>query len=210
MSLIAKTQEDILRDNAWQPNEAGRIKIGLILDQFPFIRNIVRDIVLARTGKSEMTLPEFEASITRAFVSRLTEGIILKIPKRDSDGCGEVVLFLDKDGKLIEKEVRQNPWVIRLFLFWGPIVLKWTSDPWYYKMVSSQRSFRGKCLGDILQSFGDFADKVAFALSYDTRTKAIILYRRVKGMKLVNWMKDYEERALVQARDDLRRELDQE
>ncbi len=209
----AKTQEDILREG--MPNQTTRrnqIRISVVLDQFPFIRQVIRDKVLAhiiRSGK-EIPLQAVDLFLSQTFVSRLTEEIILRVPCRNADGHGEVVFFLDSNGEVIAEEVQPEPWRLRLFIICGPVVKEWKAMPWYHKMKSSAIRFRGKCLGDILQAFGNLSDKVAFALSYDTRTTSIILYRRVKGMKLVDWMTDYEERTLARAREELQRELAQE
>jgi len=203
----AKTQEDIRQSRQPQEAERNRMKVGVVLNEFPFIRKVIRDNVLARISDEEIPLNAVDIFLTQAYVSRLTEEIILKVPHRNAGGLGEVVFFLDEKGEVLEVEMQPEPWRLKLFIFWGPIIKEWQAEPWYYRMVSSNISFRGKCLGDILESFGFTADKVAFALSYDTRTTSVILYRRVKEMRLVDWMTRYEERTLEQLREELRDEL---
>ncbi len=174
----ARTQEDIRQEQRTGSLPMARGKVQVFMEECPFIIP-----TLAKIFPNIVPFP-----IHSIYVSALTEEIILKAVTSESDR-GEQISLLDSNGDEITTIQEVSPIIFKKFLFFGPPRWIWKFDPWLWPARTSRHC---SSVLKVLKVLGTKANEVTYALSVDTRTMSVILYKRIKTIDLVNWVKEHE------------------
>ncbi|MFA6050731.1 MAG: hypothetical protein WC761_06100 [Candidatus Paceibacterota bacterium] len=171
--------------------QAPETKTLAFFEEFPFLKELVP------TGCDHN-------GVTMLFVSRLVSSVIERmVHHAPSHYHREHVWLLDREGAVVEHAVPVE-YKRKKYLVWGKMItIKGT------KIVSGKME-TDQSIADLLDTLGESAAKVYYAVSYHEYTGAVIVYKKLPEIELVGYgarLKAEEQREFDEKVEEVRRDI---